>query len=124
MSATINISRNVISKSRRNRLIDIDGTICDDIDNENSHLYPYARPYDGAVEKINGWYYDGDLIVFFTAREEKDRQATVEWLDENGFKYDYLLMGKPRGNGRAYYWLDNLEGQFEQYKGSWKEVRG
>ena len=34
-------------------LIDIDGTICDDIKNEDSHLYPTAKPFSEAKKIIN-----------------------------------------------------------------------
>ncbi len=105
---------------RKNRLIDIDGTICTDISNENSHLYPYAEAFEGAADRINEWYEAGDFIVFFTAREEKDREATEVWLEENGFKYHTLIMDKPRGGN--YFWLDNLEGQFQLFNGDWEDV--
>lgn len=106
----------------KNRLIDIDGTVCDDINNEDSHLYPLAKQIKGAVQRINAFYDSGDFIVFFTAREEKDRKVTEDWLHSHGFKYHYLLMGKPRGGN--YWWLDNLEGEFEQFTGSWEDVKG
>ena len=48
-------------------LIDIDGTICDDIKNEDSHLYPTANVYPNALNIINKWYDAGNIITFFTA---------------------------------------------------------
>lgn len=120
MSASRNTKR--LAQGRKNRLIDIDGTVSDDIDNEDSHLYPFAKEFEGAAERINSWYDAGDIIIFFTAREEKDRQVTEDWLRSHGFKYHYLLMGKPRGGN--YYWLDNLDGEYEKFTGSWKDVRG
>jgi len=57
-------------------LIDIDGTICDDIKNEESHLYPTAKCYPDALRIINKWYDEGNVITFFTARESKDRNVT------------------------------------------------
>jgi uncharacterized HAD superfamily protein len=77
-------------------LCDIDGTICDDIKNENSHLYPHAQVIEGSLEQLNSWYDEGHHITFFTAREEKDREVTIKWLDDNGFKYHGLIMNKPR----------------------------
>jgi len=38
---------------KRVYLVDIDGTICDDIKNEESHLYSDAKVYDGALEELN-----------------------------------------------------------------------
>ena len=54
-------------------LCDIDGTVCDDIKNEDSHLYPTAKVIEGSLEQINKWFDEGNHITFFTAREEKDR---------------------------------------------------
>ena len=50
---------------KRVYLIDIDGTICDDIRNEESHLYPTAKPFEGSKEEINKLYDEGNKIVFF-----------------------------------------------------------
>ena len=77
-------------------LIDIDGTICDDIKNEESHLYPTANHYEPALLIINKWYDEGNVITFFTAREGKDREVTEQWLKDKGFKYHGLVMDKPR----------------------------
>ena len=77
-------------------LIDIDGTICDDIKNEESHLYPSAKPIIGSRDIINKWYDEGHTVTFFTARESKDRLVTLSWLYENGFKFHGLVMDKPR----------------------------
>ena len=41
---------------KRVYLIDIDGTVCDDIKNEDSHLYKDATPYEGSKEQINTLY--------------------------------------------------------------------
>lgn len=59
-------------------LIDIDGTCCDDIKNEDAHLYSTAKAIEGSLEQINKWYDEGNHITFFTAREEKDREVR-EW---------------------------------------------
>lgn len=89
-------------------LIDIDGTICDDILNENYYLYPTANVFPRALEIINKWYDEGNVITFFTARESKDRNVTLEWLDKHGFKYHGLIMDKPRINDQQeYVWIDN-----------------
>ena len=56
-------------------LVDIDGTCCDDIMNEDSHLYPTAKVIEGSLEQINKWYEEGNHITFFTAREEKDKEV-------------------------------------------------
>lgn len=106
-------------------LIDIDGTICDDIPNEDSHLYPSAKPFPDALRIINKWYDEGDVITFFTARESKDRVVTEEWLKNNGFKYHGLVMDKPRiKEGQEYVWIDNRKVRAITYKGYWSELIG
>lgn len=106
-------------------LIDIDGTICDDIKNEDSHLYATAKPFPDALKMLNKWFDEGSLITFFTAREEKDRQVTIEWLDRYGFKYNGLIMGKPRclNNESEYVWIDNRKVRGVTYLGNWSELR-
>ena len=89
----------------KNYLIDIDGTICDDIPNEEPERMLTAARYDDALETINTWFNEGHIITFFTSRVEEHRIVTKLWLKENGFNYHALLMGKPRGGN--YHWIDN-----------------
>lgn len=86
-------------------MIDIDGTICDDIPNEEPERMATAALYPDALETINNWFNEGHIITFFTSRVEEHRAVTTTWLDENGFNYHALLMGKPRGGN--YHWIDN-----------------
>jgi len=104
-------------------LIDIDGTVCDDIKNENSHLYPTAKPYENSREILNKWYDEGNIITFFTARESKDRVVTEKWLEDNGFKYHGIIMDKPRiKDGQTYHWIDNRPVKATTYLGTWTEL--
>lgn len=105
-------------------LIDIDGTICDDIKNEESHLYPTAQVFPKALEIINKWYSEGHIITFFTAREAKDREVTERWLQDNGFQYHGLVMDKPRiQDGQEYVWIDNRKVRAVTYMGTWSELK-
>ena len=105
-------------------LIDIDGTICDDIKNEESHLFPNAKVFPESLKYINKWYDDGDIITFFTARESKDREVTEKWLSDNGFKYHGLVMDKPRiKDGQEYVWIDNRKVRAVTYLGTWSELK-
>jgi uncharacterized HAD superfamily protein len=105
-------------------LIDIDGTICDDIKNEDSHLYAGAGVYPDALTIINKWYDEGNVITFFTARESKDRAVTEKWLIDHGFKYHGLVMDKPRiKDGQEYVWIDNRKVRAVTYLGTWSELR-
>lgn len=89
----------------KNYLIDIDGTICDDIPNEEPERMITAKLYPDALEICNKWFDEGHVITYFTSRTEEHRLVTEEWLKVNGFKYHALLMGKPRGGN--YHWIDN-----------------
>jgi hypothetical protein len=94
-------------------LIDIDGTICDDIRNEESELYSTANAFPRALEIINKWY-----------DESKDREVTLQWLDKHGFKYHGLVMDKPRINDeQEYVWIDNKKVRAVTYLGNWTELK-
>ena len=95
----------VLPDDIKNYLIDIDGTICDDIPNEEPERMATAALYPDALETLNKWHEQGHYITFFTSRFEEHREVTEIWLNENGFKYHWLLMGKPRGGN--YHWVDN-----------------
>ena len=106
-------------------LVDIDGTCCDDISNEDSHLYATAKAIEGSLEQINKWYDDGHHITFFTARESKDRDVTIKWLDDNGFKYNGLITDKPRCKGEddEYIWIDNRKVRGITYSEVWGDLK-
>ena len=95
----------VLPDEIKNYLIDIDGTICDDIPNEEPERMVTAKLYPDALATLNKWYLQGHYVTFFTSRVEEHRVVTEVWLKENGFKYHALLMGKPRGGN--YHWVDN-----------------
>jgi uncharacterized HAD superfamily protein len=104
-------------------LVDIDGTCCEDIKNEESHKYSTAKVYTDALKVLNQWYEQGAHITFFTAREEKDREVTIKWLDDNGFKYHGLIMNKPRiKDGQEYIWIDNRKTRAVTYKDKWNDL--
>ena len=58
----------VLPKNITNYLIDIDGTICDDIPNEQPERMSTAQVYPDALEILNKWYDQGHIIIFFTSR--------------------------------------------------------
>ena len=77
----------VLPDEIKNYLIDIDGTICDDIPNEEPERMETAKLYPDALETINGWYDEGHIICFFTARFESHREITEKYAQismENG----------------------------------------
>ena len=81
----------------KNYMIDIDGTITEDVPNEEPERMATCLPFPDALETLNKWYEEGHIITFFTSRTEEHRAVTEAWLDKHGFHYHGLLMGKPRG---------------------------
>lgn len=115
-----NLLSPVLSEEVRNFLIDIDGTICDDIPNEEPERMITAELYPDALETINKWYEEGHIITFFTSRTEAHRAYTETWLEKHGFKYHGLLMGKPRGGN--YHWIDNHMVRATRFKGKFTDM--
>jgi hypothetical protein len=104
----------------KNYLIDIDGTITDDVPNEEPDRMATVKPYEGAVETLNRWHSEGHIITFFTSRTEEHRPVTEAWLKQWGFSYHGLLMGKPRGGN--YHWIDNHIVRGTRYDGKWADL--
>ena len=72
--------------------MDIDGTICDDIPNEEPDRMATAKYYPDALETLNRWYMKVTGFVILQLRVEAHRTVTEKWLKDNGFKYHSLLM--------------------------------
>jgi uncharacterized HAD superfamily protein len=104
----------------KNYLIDIDGTITEDVPNEEPQRMVDCLPYEGSVDIINTWFEEGHIITFFTSRTEEHREITTTWLNEHGFKYHGLLMNKPRGGN--YHWIDNHIVRATRYNGIWSPL--
>ena len=104
----------------KNYLIDIDGTICDDIPNEEPERMVTAKLYPDALDICNKWFDEGHIITYFTSRTEEHRLVTEEWLKKNGFKYHALLMCKPRGGN--YHWIDNHMVRATRFKGKFTDL--
>ena len=110
----------VLKPGIKNYLIDIDGTICDDVPNEEPERMVTAKLYPDALITLNKWYDQGHIICFFTSRTEEHRKVTENWLKKNGFKYHSLLMGKPRGGN--YHWIDNHLVRATRYNGKFTDL--
>lgn len=110
----------VLEENVKNYLIDIDGTICDDIPNEEPERMVTVEPYPDAIDILNKWYEEGHIITFFTSRTEDHRTITEAWLQKHGFKYHGLLVGKPRGGN--YHWIDNHLVKATRFKGKFTDL--
>ena len=111
----------------KNFLIDIDGTICEDVPNEEPERMEDAELYEGVVEVINEWYEEGHIITFFTSRTDEHAEVTERWLNKHGFQYHGVLFNKPRGGN--YHWVDNhtvratkFTSKFTNFVKKWAEV--
>lgn len=109
-----------LPKHIKNFLIDIDGTICEDIPNEEPERMATAKVFDDALSICNQWYDEGHIITFFTSRTEAHRSVTEAWLNRHGFRYHGLLMCKPRGGN--YHWIDNHIVKATRYKGKFTQL--
>jgi len=110
----------ILPENVKNYLIDIDGTICDDVPNEQPERMATVAPYPDALEYLNRWYDEGHVICFFTSRTEAHRAVTETWLKIHGFKYHSILFGKPRGGN--YHWIDNHVVRATQFKGKFTDL--
>jgi hypothetical protein len=104
----------------KNYMIDIDGTITDDIPNEEPERMGTAKVYPDALITLNKWFDEGHLICFFTSRVESHRDVTEKWLKSNGFKHHSLVMNKPRGGN--YHWIDNHLVKATRYNGKFTDL--
>ena len=105
----------------KNFLIDIDGTISEDVPNEEPERMLTCAAIPGAMEKINQWYEDGHIITFFTSRLEEHRANTEYWLSQHGFKYHGIIFGKPRGGN--YHWIDDRDVEATLFNGSFENIK-
>ena len=110
----------VLPNGVKNYLIDIDGTITEDVPNEEPERMATCLPFLDALKTCNSWYDEGHMICFFTSRTESHREVTQNWLKQHGFKYHSLLMGKPRGGN--YHWIDNHLVKATRYNGKFTDL--
>ena len=110
----------ILPEGVKNYLIDIDGTITEDVPNEQPERMETCEPFPDALETLNKWYDEGHIICFFTCRTEEHREVTERWLNKHGFKFHSLLMGKPRGGN--YHWIDNHLVKATRYKGKFTDL--
>ncbi|MDP4580293.1 MAG: phosphoheptose isomerase [Saprospiraceae bacterium] len=110
----------LLPENVKNFLIDIDGTVCDDIPNEEPERMISVMPFPDALKIINKWFEEGHSIYFFTSRTEEHRAVTEAWLNKNGFKYHGIIFGKPRGGN--YHWIDNHIIKATRFSGKFSDL--
>lgn len=110
----------LLPKNVKNFLIDIDGTICEDVPNEEPERMEDCAIYPDAKAICNEWYDEGHIITYFSSRTEEHREVTEKWLINNGFKYHGLVLGKPRGGN--YHWIDNHIVKATRFRGKFTRL--
>lgn len=110
----------ILPENMKNFLIDIDGTITDDVPNEEPERMATCLPYPDALKMVNKWFDEGHIIYFFTSRTEEHRPVTEAWLKKHNFKYHGILFGKPRGGN--YHWIDNHIVKATRFKGKFTDL--
>ena len=55
-----------LKDSIKNYLIDIDGTITEDVPNEEPQRMATCMPFPDALETMSRWYDEGHILTFFT----------------------------------------------------------
>ena len=97
-------------------IIDIDGTICSVVLNDDGSVnYDKTQPYKDRIKKINKLISEGHEITYWTARgsasgvvrSELTRKQLTEW----GARYHELLFYKPVYD----IWIDDKAINSEQY---------
>ena len=109
-----------LNEDVKNFLVDIDGTITEDVPNEEPERMATCIPFPDALETLNRWYDEGHIITYFSSRTEEHREVTEAWLNKYGFKYHGVLLGKPRGGN--YHWIDNHIVKATRYKGKFTDL--
>lgn len=109
----------LLPENIKNFLIDIDGTICEDVPNEEPERMLTCAEIPGASQQINKWFDEGHIITFFTSRLEEHRAYTEQWLKTHGFKWHGIIFGKPRGGN--YHWIDDRTVKATKFKGEFGE---
>jgi len=101
-------------------IVDIDGTICENIPNEEGiERMRTAKPFNDSIEHVNRLFDEGNRICFFTARREEHRKVTEQWLKEHGVKYHDLIFNKPRKNEifSEYHFIDDAHVRATTFRG-------
>jgi hypothetical protein len=110
----------ILPEHIKNFLIDIDGTVSEDVPNEEPERMLTCDEIPGAKEYVNKWFDEGHIITFFTSRLEEHRANTEHWLKEHGFKWHGIIFGKPRGGN--YHWIDDRSVKATRFVGKFTDL--
>ncbi|QQG48485.1 MAG: phosphoheptose isomerase [archaeon] len=106
-------------------IIDIDGTVCTHVGNEEGpEKMLSATPFPDSIAEINKLYDQGHFICFFTARLEEHRAPTEKWLRRHGLRYHQVIFNKPRKLPpfTEYHFIDDAHVRATTYKGKFTRL--
>ena len=83
-------------KGIKNYLIDIDGTITEDVPNEEPERMSTCLPFEDALETCNKWYDEGHMICFFTSRVEEHRKDNGRMAKQTWIQIPFFINGKTK----------------------------
>ncbi|AIL66193.1 Haloacid dehalogenase-like hydrolase (plasmid) [Rickettsiales bacterium Ac37b] len=71
--------------------IDMDGVLCSE---EKTFSRSLAKPIVGAAESLRKIRKEGHKVIIYSARSWAELEMTQKWLEDNGFEYDGIHLGK------------------------------
>jgi trehalose-6-phosphatase len=89
-------------------MVDLDGVLCSE---EAFFDRPLAEPIAGAREALQKLRAAGHIVVIYSARSWGECRVTKRWLEEHGFEYDGLHLGKPVAD----VWIDDRAIRFTNW---------
>ncbi len=96
-------------------MVDLDGVICTE---EIFHDRPLAQPMAGARAALQKLRAAGYVVVIYTARSWGEYRVTRAWLEQHGFEYDGLHMGKPVAD----VWIDDRAVRFTDWDSALQQL--
>jgi hypothetical protein len=90
-------------------MVDLDGVLGSE---ERTFDRPLAKPLPGARDALQKMRDAGHTIIIYTARGWAEYRYTKQWLEDNGFPFDGLHMGKPIGD----VWIDDRAIRHENWE--------
>ncbi len=74
-------------------IFDIDGTILE----HNGHISAGEKVLPGVHEFFESNVKKDDYVLIITAREDKYREKTIDFLNENNIRFDNIIFSVPSG---------------------------
>ena len=110
----------ILSPEIKNYSLDIDGTICGNILNEESWRIKNTNAYSNELKTINKWFDSEHIRYFLSNRTEEHREIIKSWLKNHKFKYHGIIFGKTRG--RNYHWIVDYIVRATKFNGKFTDL--